>query len=88
MKNNEVRLMSDTTNTNTTTNGPKSVRIRTNIGWVSVPTTAAGGVDQGELTEAIAALKKELQAQLDDKLAKSDYLEGSLVDEILANTEV
>ena len=80
--------MSNTTTNTNTTNGPKSVRIRTNIGWVSVPTTAAGGVDQGELTEAIATLKKELQTQLNDKLAKSDYLESSSVDEILANTEV
>lgn len=81
--------MSNTTTTNTnTTSGPKSVRIRTNIGWVSVSTTESGGVDKGELEIAINNLKQELQNKFDEKLDKSAYLENSSVDEILANTEV
>lgn len=80
--------MSDTATNTNTTSGPKSVRIRTNIGWVSVPTTESGGIDKGELEIAINNLKKELQSKFDEKLDKSAYLESSLVDEILANTEV
>lgn len=82
--------MSDTTNTN----GTRYVKIRTNIGWVTVPTLSSGGVDLSTLEEQVKALEEkvktleELETQIDNKLDKSDYLESSLVDEILANTEV
>ena len=64
----------------TETTGPKSVQIRTNIGWVTVPTTYAGGVSQADIDAAIAKLEKDIQAKyatkesLDDKLDKASFL--------------
>lgn len=75
------------------TNAQRYVRIRTNIGWVSVPLLSSGGVDLTVLEEKVKELEEQvteltkLESKIDEKLDKSAYLPGQSIDEILANTE-
>lgn len=75
---------------NGTANSPytgKTVKIRTNIGWVEVVTSTKGYVTEAALNAAIKALQDEINSNLDNKLDKSAYLESQSIDELLANTK-
>lgn len=67
---------------NGTANSPytgKTVKIRTNIGWVEVVTSANGWVTKEAFEAAIATLQKE-------KLAKTDKINKEMAEQIYANS--
>lgn len=67
---------------NGTANNPytgKTVKIRTNIGWVQVATSADGWVTKEQLEAAKDLLRQEL-------LSKSDYINKELADKIFQDS--
>ena len=69
-------------NENGTANSPytgKTVKIRTNIGWVQVVTSADGWVTKEQLEAAKKLLRQEL-------LSKSDYINKELADKIFQDS--
>lgn len=69
-------------NENGTANNPytgKTVKIRTNIGWVQVVTSSDGWVTKEQLETAKALLRQEL-------LSKSDYINKELADKIFQDS--
>lgn len=67
---------------NGTANSPytgKTVKIRTNIGWVQVVTSADGWVTKEALETAIEALQTQM-------LAKSDKINKAMAEQIYANS--
>ena len=65
------------------TNAQRYVRIRTNVGWVSVPLLSSGEVDLEELKNQM----EELKRKLDEKLDKSAWIGKSLIDQIFENSD-
>lgn len=65
------------------TNTQRYVRIRTNVGWVSVPLLSSGEVDLEELKNQM----EELKRKLDEKLDKSAWMGKSLIDQIFENSD-
>lgn len=70
--------MAENNENGTANTTPTRVKIRTNIGWVYVPTTA-GGITEDDLNAAIAAAKNEM-------LAKSDKINKTMAEQIYANS--
>lgn len=69
-------------NENGTANSPytgKTVKIRTNIGWVQVVTSADGWVTKEAFEAAITTLQNE-------KLAKTDKINKEMAEQIYANS--
>lgn len=67
---------------NGTANSPytgKTVKIRTNIGWVQVVTSADGWVTKEALETAIETLQSQM-------LAKSDKINKAMAEQIYANS--